>query len=186
MDSLERAERAALPEVARRSIEHGVERGEPLLPDPAEHGPTLRALGASFVTLKLRGVLRGCMGTLEAVRPLVVDVARNAFAAAFLDPRFPPLSGQEFRDLEFHLSLLSTPEPLVFASREDLLRQLLPGVDGLILEDSGRRGTFLPSVWSSLSDPGEFLRELERKAGLPPNHWSPTLRAWRYTAESLD
>jgi hypothetical protein len=186
MALLEPAERAALLHAARRSLEHGFERGHPLLPDPAEHSPALRVVGASFVTLERDGALRGCMGTLEAVRPVVVDVARNAFAAAFRDPRFAPLTGEEFADLDLHVSLLSASEPLVFVSHEDLIAQLRPGVDGLTLEDSGRRGTFLPAVWEKVPDPREFLRQLKRKAGLPPDHESPLLRAWRYTVVSVD
>lgn len=186
MDLLEPVERAALLDAARRSIEHGIERGHPLLPDPAEHSPALRAPRASFVTLERGGALRGCMGTLEAVRSAVEDVARNAFAAAFRDPRFPPLTGEELAVLDLHVSLLSAPEPLMFVSQDDLIAQLRPGMDGLILEDSGQRGTFLPAVWEKLPDPREFLRQLKLKAGLAPDHESPLLRAWRYTAESVD
>lgn len=186
MGSPDPAERAALLRVARRAIAHGVEHGRPWLPDPGEHTAALRAPGASFVTLERGGELRGCMGSLEAVRPLVVDVAHNAYAAAFRDPRFAPLRREELADLDVHLSLLSVPEPLAFDSEPELLAQLRPGVDGLILEDAGRRGTFLPAVWEKLGAPSEFLAALKEKAGLDREHWSPRLRAWRYTAESVD
>lgn len=178
-------ERAALLEVARRSIEHGLETGRPLPVDVSAYPPALQAPGASFVTLNIDGRLRGCIGSLEAVRPLVEDVAHNAFAAAFRDPRFPPVTAAEAPHLDIHVSVLSPAEPMEFESEEDLLRQIRPGVDGLILEDHGRRGTFLPSVWESLPDPRDFLQQLKLKAGLPPDHWSDTLRVWRYTTESF-
>lgn len=186
MPSLEPQERATLLDTAQRSIARGIETGEPLVPNPGRHSAALRAPRATFVTLKRRGVLRGCMGTLEAVRPLVVDVARNAFAAAFRDPRFPPVAAEELANVDLHISVLSVPEPLEFSSRADLIAQLRPGVDGLTLEDAGRRSTFLPAVWQELPDPRDFLRELKRKAGLALDGESPSLRAWRYTAESVD
>ncbi len=176
--------RRLLKEVARASIEHGLRHGRPLQPDPADYPPPLRERRASFVTLKRGGELRGCIGSLEAGRPLVVDVAHNAYAAAFRDPRFPPLQPEELRDLEISLSVLSPPEPLAFESEGDLLARLRPGVDGLILTDGHHRGTFLPSVWEQLPDPADFLRQLKLKAGLPPDHWSPGLRVERYTTES--
>ena len=178
-------QRAALLEVARRSIEHGLQTGSPLAVDVASYPAALQEPGASFVTLNIDGRLRGCIGSLEAVHPLVEDVARNAFSAAFRDPRFPPVSAAEAPRLNIHISVLNPAEPMQFSSEEDLLAQLRPGVDGLILEDGGRRGTFLPSVWESLPDPRDFLQELKRKAGLAPDHWSDSLRVWRYTTESF-
>jgi hypothetical protein len=186
MHFLEPEERSALLDTAGRSIAHGIEFGRPLLPDPDAQPAAVRAAGASFVTLQRGGALRGCMGTLEAVRTLVLDVAHNAFAAAFRDPRFPPLTSREFVGLEIHISVLSAPEPLEFLSEAELIAQLRPGVDGLIVEDAGRRSTFLPAVWDKIRDPREFLRELKHKAGLAPDHESLSLRAWRYTAESVD
>ncbi|RKX47553.1 MAG: AMMECR1 domain-containing protein [Verrucomicrobia bacterium] len=138
---------------------------------------------ATFVTLELGGRLRGCIGMLEACRPLAEDVAQNARAAAFEDPRFPPVSCKEFELLEIHISVLSPPEELAFSSEADLLAQIRPGVDGLILQEGFRRGTFLPSVWEELPEKEEFLGHLKLKAGLPGVYWSDTLRAFRYTAE---
>jgi len=145
--------------------------------------PELQEERASFVTLTIDGNLRGCIGMLEACRPLVEDVAENACAAAFADPRFEPLSEREFRQIDIHISVLSPPEEMEFNSEADLLAQLRPGVDGLILQDGGRRGTFLPSVWEELPDADLFLMHLKMKAGLPTTHWSDTLRVFRYTAE---
>jgi AmmeMemoRadiSam system protein A len=185
MPSLDPAHVDTLLVVAGRAIEQSLRTGTPWLPDPLGHAAALREKRATFVTLRREGELRGCVGTLEAVRPLVVDVAHNAWAAAFRDPRFPPLEAAECAGLDIHLSLLRPTEPLDFGSEEDLLGQLRPGVDGLILEEDGCRGTFLPGVWESLPEPRAFLRELKRKAGLPADHWSDRIRAHRYTVESL-
>jgi AmmeMemoRadiSam system protein A len=184
-------ERGGLParllvDVARASIRSGVERGRPLHPDPAAYPEPLRAFRASFVTLELEGTLRGCMGGLEPTRPLVRDVAEHAFAAAFRDPRFPPLAEAERARVDLKLSILSPLEALSFASEQDLLSQLRPGVDGVLLEAGRQRGTFLPAVWEQLPDPREFLRHLKRKAGLGPDFWSADVAVHRYTVESID
>lgn len=123
---------------------------------------------------------------LEAIQPLVQDIAENAFSAAFRDPRFPPLEAGELSDLSIHLSILSPAEELTFASQEDLLAQLRPGIDGLILQEGHRRGTFLPTVWDSLPTSDQFLRHLKQKAGLPPDYWSDTLKVFRYTTELIE
>jgi AmmeMemoRadiSam system protein A len=138
---------------------------------------------ATFVTLELGGRLRGCIGMLEACRPLVEDVVQNARAAAFQDPRFPPLSRDEFDRLEIHISVLSPPEAITFSSETDLLAQIRPGIDGLILQEGHQRGTFLPSVWESLTEKEEFLCQLKQKAGLPGSYWSETLQIFRYTTD---
>lgn len=173
-----------LLELARESIRQGL-CGEQLCVRPEAYPPALQALRACFVTLKLEGRLRGCIGSLEARQPLVTDVVRNAYAAAFRDPRFPALSWPEFERLDIHLSLLTSPQPLAVASEEELLAQLRPGIDGLVLSEGARRGTFLPAVWEQLSEPREFLRQLKLKAGLRADYWSSTLRIERYTTESV-
>ena len=185
MFSLSQDEREVLRKVALDSIRHGLEAGRPLVPDLGEASSILRAPGAAFVTLDLHGRLRGCIGSFEARRPLLEDVAQNAYSAAFMDFRFPPLSTEELPDLELHLSLLTPLEPLTVAGRQDLLNTLQPGVDGLLLEDLPHRSTFLPQVWESLPDPEEFLGELLRKAGLSRDHWSGTLRFHRYGVEEF-
>lgn len=138
---------------------------------------------ATFVTLTIRGALRGCIGMLEACRPLAEDVAENAVAAAFGDPRFEPLSREEFDQLEIHISVLSPPEEMEFSSEADLLERIRPRRDGLILQEGGRRGTFLPSVWEELPEKELFLMHLKVKAGLPASYWSDTLRIFRYITE---
>lgn len=171
--------------LAEASIRHGIDYGRPLPLTLSDYPPPLREPGACFVTLNRNGQLRGCIGSLSPHRPLAEDVAENAYAAAFSDPRFPSLREEELAGLAIHLSILSPAEPMEFASEEDLLGQLRPGVDGLILEEGLRRGTFLPSVWEQLPNPALFLRHLKQKAGLPPDYWSDSLQVSRYTTRSF-
>jgi AmmeMemoRadiSam system protein A len=175
----------ALLQLAEASIRHGLQQGCPLKPKRDDYDPALQEPGACFVTLKREGELRGCIGSLTAHRPLVEDVAENAYAAAFSDPRFYPLQAGELFGLELHISLLGEAEPMQFRSENDLLEQLRPGVDGLILEEGFRRGTFLPSVWEQLPEPKAFLHHLKLKAGLPVNYWSATIRISRYTTHGF-
>jgi AmmeMemoRadiSam system protein A len=185
-NTLSQQDRATLLDVARRSIQHGLSDQSPLPVEPEEYPATLRPVRATFITLEIEGRLRGCIGTLEARSPLVRDVADHAYAAAFEDPRFLPPSPEEFPRLDVHISVLSPAEPLHFQSEDELLAQLRPGVDGLILRlGQQRRATFLPSVWESLNDPYIFLAQLKQKAGLPLDFWSPELQAERYTTESF-
>lgn len=141
----------------------------------------LQAPGATFVTLTRGGELRGCIGTLEAHRPLLEDVQANAVAAALRDPRFAPLSLAEWADTRLEVSLLSASEPLLFDSEQQALAQLRPGIDGIILTDGRHRSTFLPQVWAQLPNPSTFLAHLKQKAGLAANAWSPSLQLARYT-----
>ena len=142
--------------------------------------PWLAQAGATFVTLTRDGVLRGCIGSLQAQRPLGTDVAENATAAAFRDPRFPAMTTAEWPGVRVEVSLLSGAKPLRFADEEDLLAQLRPGEDGVILEHEGRRATYLPQVWESISDKRQFLRELARKAGLADSVRLARCRISRY------
>jgi len=176
--------RARLLALAWEGIRAG--REAPWLgPDLAGLPPALTAPGASFVTLHRHGALRGCMGSLEPRRPLAEDVAGNARAAAYLDPRFPPVEPAELAALALEISVLAPAQPLAAASEAELVAALRPGVDGLVLREGARRATYLPSVWSQLPDPQQFVRQLKRKAGLPPDHWSPALRFERYEVESI-
>lgn len=137
--------------------------------------------GATFVTLNLHGRLRGCIGSLEAHRALVDDVRHNAVAAAFSDPRFPPLSREEFAEVIIEVSLLTPPEPIRFSSESEALDQLHPGRDGVILEYGRSRATYLPQVWAQLPAPRDFIDHLKEKAGLPADFWSDDIRLSRYT-----
>jgi hypothetical protein len=137
--------------------------------------------GASFVTLTRNNQLRGCIGSLAARRPLAEDVRENALAAAFHDPRFKPLTNQEWFDTWVEVSLLSTMQPIPLTSESEVLRTLRPGIDGLVLEHGHHRGTFLPQVWEQLSTPEAFFTNLKRKAGLPPDFWEEDMKLSRYT-----
>lgn len=150
------------------------------------YAPWLEQAGATFVTVKKNGELRGCIGSLQATRPLAEDVARNALGAAFSDPRFPALTAQEWPQCELEVSLLCAPRLLRFADEADLIAQIRPGEDGLILEAQGRRGTFLPQVWESIPDAHAFLGELVKKAGLPPDTPLAGCRILRYRVVKFD
>ncbi|MGR8920914.1 MAG: AmmeMemoRadiSam system protein A [Gammaproteobacteria bacterium] len=150
----------ALSALAAAAIRHALERG----PAP-EHGEFARA-GASFVTLRRHERLRGCIGTLEAWRPLGEDVCHNARAAALEDPRFAPLTPAELAGTMVEVSVLAAPQPLTVASRAELLNRLRVGVDGLTIAHGARRATFLPAVWAQLPEPASFVEHLLRKAGI--------------------
>ena len=171
--------------VARDSISSGLSTGKALSVRAPDFEPQLREVRASFVTLTIEGRLRGCIGALEAKLPLVEDVAERAFAAAFQDPRFPLLKENEFPKLAIHISILTPNEPMRFKDEADLLSQLRPGMDGLIIAKGQHRATFLPSVWESLPDPAQFLTHLKHKAGITDGSSSEPLQAWRYTTESI-
>lgn len=149
--------------------------------------------GATFVTLTLHGRMHGCIGSLKAQRPLIEDVCQNAVAAAFEDPRYPPLTKEEFADVVIDVALLSTPEEIHFSNEHDVLTQLHPGLDGVTLEygtdgnmnDSTsirpNRATFLPHAWAELPDPHDYLAGLKNQAGLPKDYWSDEIRLSRFT-----
>jgi uncharacterized protein len=141
--------------------------------------------GAVFVTLTLHDQLRGCIGSLSAWRSLREDVEANACAAAFNDPRFPPLTVPELARCRVEVSILSPPQPLTFTDEADALRQLRPDVDGVILEWRGRRGTFLPQVWAQLPSPALFMAHLKQKAGLAADFWAPDVHLARYEVEKF-
>lgn len=178
-------DRSALLAIARASIEHGFDHDRPPRTPAADAAQALREERASFVTLKRHGQLRGCIGSLQAHRPLCEDVAHNAWAAAFRDHRFKPLSRDEWPGVAVELSLLTPPRPLTVASEADLLETITPGKDGLILQEGGRRATFLPAVWESLPEPRNFVRQLKRKAGMPADHWSDQMQVQVYSAEKI-
>jgi AmmeMemoRadiSam system protein A len=169
----------ALLTIARNAI--GARFGKAALAVPAQSALSeLDRPGATFVTLTQAGQLRGCIGSLEAYRPLAIDVAENALAAAFSDPRFPPLTGDELERTRVEVSLLAAAEPMHFADEADALAQLRPGVDGVILTRGRQRATFLPQVWESLTRPQQFIAQLKLKAGLPADYWDGQITLARY------
>lgn len=178
-------ERELLLSTAYRSVEYGVIENRPPSVDPAEFAPHLCERRACFVTLRRGGELRGCTGTIGARSPLVVCVSEHAYTSAFRDFRFPPVALFELDGLEISISVLSPPEPLPVSDERELISRLRPGIDGVILEEGESLATLLPSVWESLPEPAQFLRQLKRKAGLPADYWSKRIRVSRYTAEQF-
>jgi AmmeMemoRadiSam system protein A len=142
-------------------------------------------LGASFVTLKIGGNLRGCIGSINAHSPLIRDLTQNAYGAAFQDPRFKPLTPEEFESTEISVSLLSTPRRIVFNSEQSLLDSITPNVDGVIIRDGIFQSVYLPCVWEQLPDKSDFLESLKVKAGLPRNHFSRSLEAFKFSVECI-
>lgn len=165
--------------LARGAIEASFGRAD--VPDPDDawfHAP-----GATFVTLTKHGKLHGCIGTIEAHRPLVHDVRSNARAAAFRDPRSSPLRVEELAIVRVEVSLLSPLSPMPFRSEEEAKRAARPGVDGLVIRAGHHRGTFLPQVWEKLPNVEDFFAELKMKAGLSPSYWSGDVAIDRFTVD---
>jgi len=154
------------------------------IPQTADH-PWLNNPAATFVTLKLDGELRGCIGSLKARFSLMDDLQGNAIAAAFQDPRFSPLTKDELDRIQIEVSILSDPEKIEFVSETDLLTQLHPHIDGLIFNYGNYRSTFLPQVWDQLPSPEQFLSHLKKKAGLASNFWSEEVLIYRYSVEKF-
>lgn len=165
--------------IARAAIARILHAPYPVAAD--ETAPWLAELGASFITLTQYGELRGCIGTLQAHRPLLADVKSNAVSAALHDTRFLPLTREEFATVQVEISLLSTTQPMAVRDEADALAQLSPGTDGVVFEYGRHRSTFLPQVWESLAQPTLFLAMLKRKAGLPDNFWAEDVKLSRYT-----
>lgn len=175
-----------LLELARTAIQNHLEHGRPVVSHAGPDMPAaLRQPGACFVTLKKNGQLRGCIGSPQAWRPLAEDVCDNAVKAASRDPRFPPVTAAEWPEVSLSVSVLTPPTAMTIADQDDLLAQLRPGIDGLIIEDAGKRALFLPSVWEQLPDKRQFLAHLKLKAGMAADHWSPSFRAQRFEAVEI-
>lgn len=168
-----------LLQLARHSICQALgQRSE--APDTTTNQEVLAQPGASFITLTQHGELRGCIGSIEAWRPLDQDIQANAVAAALRDPRFAPLTASELPYTRVEVSLLSAAQPVSFANEAEALSRLQPGIDGVILQANGRRATFLPQVWEQLPDPAVFMAQLKRKAGFPADYWSDAIQLSRY------
>jgi AmmeMemoRadiSam system protein A len=186
-DKLTHDEQQALLRLAREAMRLRV-KGEKLPPlDLSTLPPRLREDGASFITLTIRGELRGCIGALEAYQPLAQDVREHAVAAALEDPRFPPVQERELGAIQVEVSRLTRPLPLEYKDADDLLSKLRPHVDGVILREAfGRRATFLPQVWEKLPNPAEFLNHLCQKMGLSESAWrSKHLEVLTYQVEEF-
>jgi len=178
-------EQAQLLVIARGSIQHGLTAGRPLEIDRTQLSGALLHEQGNFVTLTQRGILRGCIGTLETTQCLAQSIAANAFNAAFHDTRFTPLTAAELDQTQIEISVLSRPEPMDVHTRRELLAALRPGEDGLLLKEHGHHATFLPKVWDQVPDPRQFVQHLMAKAGLPDDYWSESVRCYRYHALSF-
>lgn len=174
-----------LLQIARTAISNVL--GQALAqPEPAgQTADVLQASGASFVTLNQQGQLRGCIGSLQAHRPLISDIQANAIAAALHDPRFVPLTLVELDITTVEVSVLSAMQPLPFVSEAHALAQLRPGVDGVVFEFGRYRSTFLPQVWEQLPNTRQFMAHLKHKAGLAPDFWAADIRLQRYTVSKF-
>lgn len=179
-------EKKMLLHIAREAITSRVQnRALPPL-EKESLTPALKENGASFVTLTVHNNLRGCIGALEAYQSLAEDVREHAVAAAFEDPRFPPVSEAELERIHIEVSRLTEPEELQYADSDELLAKLRPYVDGVILKHGFRRATFLPQVWEKIPEPQEFLRQLCYKMGERPNLWRDTkLQVYIYQVEEF-
>jgi AmmeMemoRadiSam system protein A len=170
-DGLTAEEKKTLLNLARATLERGVRGQELPLVDLKSVTPQLKAPGASFITLTIGGELRGCIGALEAYQPLAQDVREHTLAAALEDPRFPPVRPEELEQIEIEISRLTPHHNLEYSDAADLVRQLRPNVDGVILRDGPRRATFLPQVWEKIPDKAEFLDQLSAKMGAARDTW---------------
>ena len=177
--------RKLLLDSARAAIGHGLAHGRPPQPDFNAVPRTLWAMRACFVSLSLDGKLRGCVGSLSAQRPLLLDVVENAHKAAFSDRRFKPLSAEELDRIDIEISILSTGRLIPARSEAELVARLAPDTEGLFIRDRNRQALFLPTVWAGIPDPLQFLRRLKTKARLPAEHWSDTFQAQRFTTETF-
>jgi hypothetical protein len=185
-EQLENQERLILVKLTRQALEYAV-RHRNILEIGAEFDHNhLNAPAACFVTLHIGDQLRGCVGSVEAYRPLFEDIAENAFNAARRDPRFNPVTKSELKHIRISLSLLTTPEEIKFHDEADLRQQIVPGCDGLILEEGRRRGLFLPAVWEQIPKIDDFLSHLKRKAGLPDNYLSADMVVKRFHAIEIE
>lgn len=174
-----------LPRIAREAISNVLGQVATLHAAAGLTTDALQAPGASFVTLNQRGQLRGCIGSLQAHRPLLADIQANAVAAALHDPRFAPLTLRELDVTSVEVSVLSAMQPLSFTSEAQALAQLRPGVDGVVFEFGRYRSTFLPQVWDQLPDVTDFMAHLKQKAGLAPDFWAAEVRLQRYTVSKF-
>ncbi|TQV80147.1 AmmeMemoRadiSam system protein A [Exilibacterium tricleocarpae] len=182
---LTQVQQDALLSLARRSIEHGSRHQQPLTVNLNLYESPLQQVGCCFVSLHKLGQLRGCIGALSPYQPLAKDVAEHAYAAAFRDHRFNPVSAEEIPLLTIEISVLTPQAEIKCDSETALLQQLQEGVDGVTLEDKHYRSTFLPAVWEKLPDKAEFLQQLKQKAGMPTDYWSNSMKVFRYRTLSF-
>lgn len=177
------SQKKELLRLARKTISEGCTRGFPPEPNPEEDEDQpdfFLQKAACFVTLHKRGALRGCVGSTLAHRPLLDDVIHNAFASAFRDHRFPPVTESELTDINVEISILTPQQQMEITGERDLLKQVRPGIDGLLIRNPQYSATFLPQVWKQLPNPRQFLAHLKNKAGMVPGAWPDDMECFRY------
>ncbi|MDD3419684.1 MAG: AmmeMemoRadiSam system protein B [Candidatus Gastranaerophilales bacterium] len=172
-------------DICRKSIKNGLKKRKPLEVEPCSFAHVLQQKGACFVTLEIDDVLRGCIGSIIEHQPLVIDLSQNAFGSAFSDSRFSPLQDFEYELLSVSVSLLSAPSQMVFEDERDLLEQIVPNEDGIIIRDGYHQAVYLPVVWEQLPDKVTFLNSLKQKAGLRADHFSSNFEAYRFRTEYI-
>ncbi len=177
---LSESDKTLLLQLARKSLRAATCQQTYSSEDLSSYPEALQQPAACFVTLTQAGQLRGCIGSLEARQPLIYDVIDNAQSSALRDPRFAPVKESEVDSIHIEISVLSPLQPMHFDNEDDLLTQIKPFEDGLVMEEGRHRGTFLPLVWEKIPDRLTFLRELKMKAGLPKDYWSDTITLSRY------
>ena len=177
------ADKQTLLQLARKAIRSSLEGEKSFNPDLNLFPEQLKRERATFVTLNIAGKLRGCIDSLQAHRPLVLEVSKNVQAAAFQDTRFSPLSHEEFQQMDTHISILTQPRRLP-ASQEDLVSKLQPRIDSLIIKEGAHQATYLPSAWQHILDPRQFIAELRVKAALDAQGWQNT-EVFTYSAEEF-
>lgn len=185
MTEFDASSRQRLLDIADASIAGGLTAQERADPNLSQLAATLLQKRGSFVTVRVRGELNGCMGNVDPERPLALDVARNAFRSAFEDPRFAPLTATQFNHRELEISILTALQPIDAKGPAELCAALRPGIDGLLIHGAGFRATYLPAVWHELPEPGTFVAQLLSKAGLPRHSWPQDTRCARYQTESI-
>ncbi len=181
-------QRKKILSISRKTLEYYFSTGKKLEVSMEEiNDPALFEKRGTFVTLNRNGALRGCIGTILPIKPLILDVIDNTLNAAFRDPRFPPLEKWEMEDLEIEVSILTVPEKLEFSDLNDLLSKLKLGEDGVIIREGPYQATFLPQVWEELPDKEVFLAHLCAKAGLPPDSYKnpQNLEVYTYQVEII-
>ncbi|MCG8434110.1 MAG: AmmeMemoRadiSam system protein A [Gammaproteobacteria bacterium] len=183
--ALETNSRERLLQLARQAITHQLNYGEQLKIDVSSLPSELKLIRATFVTLTIDKELRGCIGMIDAVRELAVDVAYNAHAAAFRDPRFTALTESELPSINIEIAILSPMESINCEDEAELIAKLNPGIDGLLIADGMRRATFLPKVWEQIPDRSQFIRHLKAKAGFASHYWSSSVQFYRYRTETF-
>ncbi len=179
--ALSQSIKQTLLEIAWHSIKNGYQTGHPYCVNLRHYPVELAIPRATFVTLKKNHILRGSYGSLEAIFPLAEDIAENAFAAAYQDPMLPPLRKNELNNIDIYISILSTPQLIVYQTQQELLDQIQPFKDGIILEHKDERATLLPMFWINFPNKHQFIRQLKHKSGLSPDNFSKQLTFYRYT-----